>query len=193
MRKLFLIIPAIASLAIGTFILAKKDNVDESDTNAINGTDKGVLPNLKQGSYSFVSGFNDAKTVELRFTYDADRFSFRQIEDEFLTFTSVSHAAAVYGEDLSMQIEYSDYGSGEDLDAMADSLKEKQKGFANVLYGDNAGYMYYNGDNVCFVFPATEYSYILITVIKEKNSDIDFRTIPENADIAAILESITIT
>ena len=193
MRKWFLIVPAIASLAVGTFILAKKDNEDETEAKESNNSENGSISNLKQGSYSFVSGFKDAKTVELRFRYDADRFSFRQIEDDFLTFTSVSHAAAIYSEDFNIQIEYSDYAGGEDFDAMAFSLKEKQKGFASVLYGDNSGYMYYNGDNVCFVFPAAEYSYILVTVIRNKNSDIDYRTIPENADVAAILESITIT
>lgn len=193
MRKWFLIVPAIASLAVGTFILARKDNEAEADAADNNNSKKDSIPNLKQGSYSFVSGFKDAKTVELKFAYDADRFSFRQIEDEFLTFTSVSHAAAIFGEDFNIQIEYSDYAAGEDLDAMAFSLKEKQKGFASVLYGGNAGYMYYNGDNVCFVFPAAECSYILVTVIRNKNSDIDYRTIPENADVAAILESISIT
>ena len=192
MRKWFLIVPAIASLAIGSFILAKKDEEDNTAISEDNSTEKKSTTNPKQGHYSFVSGSKDAKTVDLGFTYDADRFSFRQIEDEFLTFTSVSHAAAIYGEDFNIQIEYSDYAGGDDFDSLSDVLKEKQNGFANVLYGDNAGYMYYNGDIVCFVFPATECSYILVTVIKDKNSKTDFRELPENADLAAILESLTI-
>ena len=53
--------------------------------------------------------------------------------------------------------------------------------------------MYFNGDNVCFVFPATEYSYLLVTVIKDKNSDIDYRDLPEDSDVAAIMGSIRIS
>ena len=193
MKKWILLLPAIASLAIGTFILVKKDDEEEAETGAGENANKGTPSNLKKGSYSFVSGFKDARTVELEFIYDADRFFFKQIEEEFLTYTSVSHAAAVYGEDFNIQIEYSDLAGGEDFTSLADTLKEKKKGFAPVNYGDNSGYMYYNGDNVCFVFPATECSYILVTVIKDKNSKTDFRELPENADVAAILESLTIT
>ena len=193
MKKWILLVPAIASLAIGTFILVKKDKEEENDNTGKKDAKKSAVLNPREGSYSFVSGFNDAKTVEVKFTYDADRFSFKQIEEEFLTFTSVSHAAAIYGEDFSIQIEYSDLAGGESFAALADVLKEKKKGFAPVAYGDNSGYMYFNGDNVCLVFPATEYSYILVTVIKDKNSDIDYRDLPEDPDVAAIIGSIRIS
>ncbi|MBR0353296.1 MAG: hypothetical protein IJH53_08860 [Oscillospiraceae bacterium] len=192
MRKWILLVPAIASLAVGTYILVKKDNEDASDVPEKKGAEKKEVLNPKTGSYSFVSGFKDARTVGLEFTYDADRFSYRQIEEDFLTFTSVSHAAAIYGEDFNIQIEYADLAGGEDFAALADVLREKKTGFAPVCYGDNSGYMYYNGDNVCFVFPATKYSYILITVIKDKNSDIDYRDLPDDPDVAAILGSIRI-
>ncbi len=193
MKKWILLVPAIASLAVGTFILVKKDKEEEDNDPAKNDANKNTAVNPCEGSYSFVSGYSDAKTVEVKFTYDADRFSFKQIEEEFLTFTSVSHAAAIYGEDFNIQIEYSDFAGGENFAALADVLKEKKKGFAPVVYGDNSGYMYFNGDNVCFVFPATEYSYLLVTVIKDKNSDIDYRDLPEDPDVAAIMGSIRIS
>ena len=192
MRKWILLVPAIASLAIGTFILAKKDNEEESE-ETVKKDNKNAVSDPRKGSYSFVSGYKDAKTVEVAFTYDAERFAYRQIEEEFLTFTSVSHAAAIYGEDFNIQLEYSDLAGGESFAALAESLREKKTGFSPVVYGDNTGYVYFNGDNVCFIFPATEYSYILITVIKDKNSDIDYRELPENDDIAAFMESIRIS
>ena len=192
MKKWILLVPAIASLAVGTFILVKKDREEEDNDPARKDAKKNTVVNPREGNYSFVSGFSDAKTVEVKFTYDADRFSFKQIEEEFLTFTSVSHAAAIYGEDFNIQIEYSDLAGGESFAALADVLKEKKKGFAPVIYGDNSGYMYFNGDNVCLVFPATEYSYLLVTVIKDKNSDIDYRDLPEDPDVAAIMGSIRI-
>ena len=192
MKKWLLLVPAIASLAAGTYVLIKKDKQEPAAASEKKDVKKNAPANSRQGSYSFVSGFHDAKTVELTFTYDADRFSFKEIEDDFLTFTSVSHAVAIYGEDFNIQIEYFDYSGGEDFDALGESLREKKKGFGHVVYGRNTGYMYYNGDNVCFVFPATEYSYLLVTVIKAKNSDIDFRELPENDDVAAILESFEV-
>ncbi len=192
MKKWILLVPAIASLAVGTLILVKKDKEEADNSPANKNVQKNTVVNPREGHYSFVSGFNDAKTVEVKFTYDADRFSFRQIEEEFLTFTSVSHAAAIYGEDFNIQIEYSDLSGGENFAALADDLKEKKKGFAPVVYGNNSGYMYFNGDNICLVFPATEYSYLLVTVIKDKNSDIDYKDLPEDPDVTAIIGSIQI-
>ena len=192
MRKWILLVPAIASLAVGTYILVKKDNEDTADVPENKGTEKKEILNPKTGSYSFVSGFKNAKTVNLAFTFDGDRFSCAQLEEDFLTFTSVSHAAAIYGEDFSIQIEYADLAGGESFAALEDELKEKKTGFAPVRFGENEGFRYFNGDNVCFVFPASEYSYILVTVIKDKNSDIDYRDLPDDPDVAAILGSIRI-
>ena len=193
MRKWILLVPAIASLAVGTYILVKKDNEDTADVPENKGTEKKEILNPKTGSYSFVSGFKDAKTVNLAFTFDGDRFSCAQLEEDFLTFTSVSHAAAIYGEDFSIQIEYADLAGGESFAALGDVLKEKKTGFAPVRYGENEGFRYFNGDNVCFVFPASEYSYILVTVIKDKNSDIDYRDLPDDPDVAAILGSFRLS
>ncbi len=192
MRKWILLVPAIASLAVGTYILVKKDNEDTADVPENKGTEKKEILNPKTGSYSFVSGFKDAKTVNLAFTFDGDRFSCAQLEEDFLTFTSVSHAAAIYGEDFSIQIEYADLAGSESFAALEDELKEKKTGFAPVRFGENEGFRYFNGDNVCFVFPASEYSYILVTIIKDKNSDIDYRDLPDDPDVAAILGSIRI-
>ena len=41
--------------------------------------------NLKTGSYSFISGFQNASTVEMTLDYDADRFSFAVVEENFLS------------------------------------------------------------------------------------------------------------
>ena len=129
MKKWILLVPAIASLAVGTFILVKKDKEEENNDPAKNDAKKNAAANPREGNYSFVSGFSDAKTVDVKFTYDADRFSFKQIEEEFLTFTSVSHAAAIYGEDFNIQIEYSDLAGGENFAALAENKME-------ILYGE---------------------------------------------------------
>ena len=66
MKKWLLLVPAIASLAVGTFILAKKDKEDASEVSEGKKEEKKDFLNPWQGSYSFVSGFKDAKTVSLK-------------------------------------------------------------------------------------------------------------------------------
>ena len=70
---------------------------------------------LKTGSYSFVSGYKDAATVEVKVGYDPERFSFAVIEDSFPAYSSDSHVAVIYGEDFTAQIEYAGYYHGEDF------------------------------------------------------------------------------
>ena len=74
---------------------------------------------LKTGSYSFVSGYKDAATVEVKVGYDPERFSFAVIEDSFPAYSSDSHVAVIYGEDFTAQIEYAGYYHGEDFAAMS--------------------------------------------------------------------------
>lgn len=129
---------------------------------------------LSTGSYSFVSGFKDAKTVNITIDYDPSEFEFKVIEDEFLTYTSDSHVAVLLGEDFSMQLEYSDYYGSDDFGTLEKTLEEKFKGFEKLSYGDIPAYKYYDGDNVCICLPADEHSYLLVTAIPAKGSDIDY-------------------
>ena len=144
------------------------------------------------GTYSFVSGYQDAKTVEVSFTYDAQKYSCKEIEEEFPALTSVSHAELISGEEFAIQLEYTDFAAGENFASYTALLREKQKGFAPVQYGANEGFRYFNGDNVCFVFPATDFSCVLATVIPAKDSDLDYREIHENEELAAFLASLSV-
>ena len=58
--------------------------------------------NLKTGSYSFISGFQNAVTVDMTLDYDADAFSFAVVEEGFLSYSSDSHVAILEGEDFSL-------------------------------------------------------------------------------------------
>ena len=80
---------------------------------------------LKTGSYSFVSGYKDAATVEVKVGYDPERFSFAVIEDSFPAYSSDSHVAVIYGEDFTAQIEYAGYYHGEDFAAMSAAARGK--------------------------------------------------------------------
>ena len=79
----------------------------------------------RTGVYSFISGFQDAATVELSLDYDPDVFSFAIVEDEFLNYSGDSHVAILYGTDFNLQLEYASYYSGENFDAHAAALRAR--------------------------------------------------------------------
>jgi hypothetical protein len=196
MKKWIWLLPAGAAIAAGTMLLIRKNGRDPlpSGEKKVPGPSKKAyqMASPASGTYSFVSGYQDAKTVEVRFTYDAEKYVCREIEEEFPALTSVSHAELISGEDFEFQLEYSDFAAGEDFSAYTALLKEKQKGFAPVRYGSNEGFRYYNGDNVCFVFPATAFSCVLITVILSKGSDLDYRELHDNEELSAFLATLSV-
>ena len=194
MKIVKIIIPIAAAAAAGAAALIVKKKKPAGTSAAAPGKKAPVkITNPKEGNYSFVSGYKDTQTVNVDFTYDADKYSFKVIEDEFLAYTSDSHVAAIYGDDFNVQIEYADFYPGDNFEKLASGLREKYKGFAPVSYGPNSGYKYYDGDNVCVCLPATEFSYILVTIIKGKAYDDDFTTLTEHPDIEALLSSVKVS
>lgn len=147
--------------------------------------------NEKTGSYSFISGFQDAATMEATLRYDAERFSFEVVEEGFLSYSGDSHVALVEGEDFSLQLEYGAYYTGEDFDAHIKALREKHADIAPAVYGQNEGCRYYEGDNVCFVFPVDAHSYLLVTGVKAKGNDDELTALPEYEDMKDLLGSLS--
>ncbi|MBO6014182.1 MAG: hypothetical protein J6P48_01825 [Oscillospiraceae bacterium] len=194
MKKWIWLLPAGAAVAAGAVLLIRRNGKDvPGEKKAPVQTKKPYqMASPASGTYSFVSGFQNAKTVEVSFTYDAEKYVCREIEEEFPAPTSVSHAELISGEDFELQIEYTDFAAGEDFSGYTALLREKQKGFAPVRYGSNEGFRYYNGDNVCFVFPATGFSCLLVTVILAKGSDLDYREIHDNEELAAFLAALSV-
>ena len=191
MKKAYIGLAAAVTAAAGAaayFIVKKKDT---GAAPAAAGK-RAEIKNPATAEYSFVSGYNDAKTVKAGFTYDGDKFSYKVIEEEFLAYTDNSHVGALYGEEYNLQIEYTDFVTGENFEKHSAYLEEKYKGFAKTEYGKNSGCMYYDGDGTCFVFPATEFSCILITVLLGKNSKLQQEDLPSDADLSMMLESLEI-
>ena len=148
--------------------------------------------NLKTGSYSFISGFQNASTVEMTLDYDADKFSFAVVEENFLSYSSDSHVALLQGEDFSLQIEYAAYFTGEDFPAHCAALAEKYQSFAPVRYGSVDAVKYLEGDNLCFCvpIPEDEHSYVQVLLFKDKGNDTPLPDMAEDPDLGAILSSI---
>ena len=135
---------------------------------------------LKTGSYSFISGYKDAATVELRVSYDGEAFSYTVVEDEFLSESSDS------------QFEYAPFFGGEDFAAHRAALAEKHTDLQEVAFGENRGLQYLAGDNVCIhlPIPGDAYSYVLVTVLKNAAFDGDVTEIPALPAFRQILESV---
>ena len=165
--------PAAAPKSAGTAAPAKKAPANE-----------------KTGSYSFVSGFQDAATMELTLRYDADRFGFAVVEEGFLSYSSDSHVALLEGEDFSLQLEYAAYYGGEDFAAFIESVREKHPDLVPAVYGPNSGIRFLEGDNVCFCFPVDAHSYLLVTAVKAKGNDDPLSALPDYEDMKDILGSI---
>ena len=179
-----------AAGAVGLVLMKKKKAAPAAPKAAGKPAAKKAPANEKTGSYSFVSGFQDAATMELTLRYDADRFSFRVVEEDFLSYSSDSHVALLEGEDFSMQLEYAAYYSGEDFAAHTEAVREKHSSLAPAVYGANSGIRYFEGDNVCFCFPVDAHSYLLVTAVKAKGNDDPLSALPDYEDMKDILGSI---
>ena len=147
---------------------------------------------MKTGEYSFVSGFQDAKTVEALLDYDALRFGFDVIGEDFLSYSSDSHVAVVTGEDFAMQMEYASYYKGEDLAVVTAAAEKKYPGFARVAFNGIEGFRYREGDGICFCLGVDEYSYLLLTLLKAQGCDKTIEELADGEDLKELLSTLRI-
>ena len=198
MKKALILVPlGAAAVGAAVFFAMKKPAGEKAAApakKAASGGKKKEAPamNLQPGSYTFISGFQDAATVEARFRYDGSRISCAVVEDEFPVESGDSHVAVLYGEDFSAQLEYGSYYSGEDFARLKAELSKKYADLKDVDYGENKGLLYQNGDNLCldFPIPGDGHSYLHVTLMKEKGNDDPLSALPEYADVKTILSSL---
>ena len=194
LRKWKLIAPlaltAAGALASGVAILMQK--LPKEASPASSDAPAAKPANLKTGSYSFISGFKDAATVELSMDYDPEKFSFAIVEDEFLNYSSDSHVAIVYGEEFNLQLEYAAYYSGEDFAAHSAALCEKYQTRGEITCGSLRGLWVLDGDNIAVHFPIPDdaHSYLLVTVQKTPDYDDEITTLPDYAPRKARLATL---
>ena len=190
--KTWKILAPLGLAAAGTvaFLLTRRQTAGEKAAPA---PTKAAPPaNLKTGSYSFISGFQNASTVELQMDYDADKFSFAVVSEDYLSYSSDSHVALVEGEDFSLQLEYAYYG-GEEADGRWSVQREKHPELELARYGKLELARYLEGDTVCFCIPIPEdaCSYVLCTLFKAKGNDTPLAEMPDDPDLFALLSSIS--
>lgn len=180
---------AAGAVASGIAVLLQKLPPEEA---APAGGPQAKPKNLLTGSYSFISGFQDAATVEVCLDYDPEAFSFVVIEDEFLNYSSASHAAIVCGRDFNLQLEYAGYYNGEDFAAHKAALVEKYRTHGDFVCGGLAGIWVQDGDNILIHLPIPDdqHSYLLITVQKTPDYDDELTTLPDYAPLKELLGTL---
>ena len=124
--------------------------------------------NQKLGSYSFISGFKNAATVEVTVPYDPETESFAVVEEDFIHPSDDSHVALLWAEDYTLQLEYAAYYGGEGWQAHCASLKEKHADLREFACGDNRGVLFLAGDSLRLdlAIPEDEASFLQITIQK---------------------------
>jgi len=162
---------------------------------AAEGTPAAEPASPNTGFYSFISGYQDAVTVELSIDYDPEKFSFVVVEDEFLNYSSASHAAILYGEEFNVQLEYAPFFSGEDFAAHRAALEEKYQTRGEIECGAHKGIWVLDGDNIAIHFPIPDdtHSYLLVTVQKTPDYDDELTTLPDYAPLKDLLSTIRFT
>lgn len=200
MNKWKVIAPLGALAAVGgvaaALLLKKKDAPAASKGAAALAGKKKAAPRevqMKTGEYSFVSGFQDAKTIEVALDYDALRFGFDVIGEDFLSYSSDSHVAVITGEDFSMQMEYASFYKGEDFALVTETASKKYPGFAPVRFGSVEGFRYREGDSLCFCLGVDDYSYLLLTLLKAQGCDKTLEELAEGEDLRELLSTIRIS
>ena len=193
-RYLWLTLPAAAAVGAAAYFLKKSSGTAPAAKAAATPVAKkapDAPTSVKEASYDFISGFKDAATVELKFAYDAEKFHFSVVEDDFLTESGDSHVGVLYGESFSAQVEYGSYYSGEDFAKLCQELVGKHHDLAEAVYGPLSGVSYRDGDNLCLAFPIPEdeHSYLLITLVKAPDNDDELEALLDYPELRFLLES----
>ena len=188
---------AVSALAAGVATLIRKPQGDAPAADVKSPAPAGkAAPQkpLETGSYSFISGFKDAATVELSFQYDPDTTSYAVVEEGFLCYSSASHVGIVNSEDFNAQIEYAPFYAGEDFAAFVKSAEEKHKDAAPVRYAELEGIQYCDGDSIClcFAIPGDDHSYIQVNLFKLADDDDPVTVFPNAPAVKALFDSARI-
>jgi len=219
MPKRFLpLITGLAALGAGAAYLLRKNSLQERETEKSKPVRMGTgefdrserwvpppapescirerkpLENKVTGTVSFFAGIAQPKTYELSIRYDDFRYEWQLHEEYFRVPTSATHVGFVFGEDVSLQLEIPDFLSVASFEELKERCGEKFGEVSPVSYGNWTGFTYVDGDilKAALELPDALDCYLLVSIIKEHKSDMDFRELGGCIDVIEMLSSIEI-
>ena len=193
----FLVPAAVAAAGAAAFVLRKKavpaGRKSGAGADSVSAKAPYAPKTEKTGSYSFISGFKNAETVELRFSYDADLFRFSVVEEGFLVDSGDSHVGILSGEALSAQFEYGTYYAGEDFAGFRTELMSRHPDLEECSYGAHSALRFQDGDSICLIFPIPDdsCSYLKVSLLKAPDNDDPLSALPDDPGLCHILNSMS--
>ena len=188
---------AAAAAGAAVYVLRKKaalaDQKDGAGSGKVSAKAHYAPKTAKVGSYSFISGFKNAETVELSFSYDADAFCFSVVEEGFLVESGDSHVGILTGESFSAQFEYGTYYAGEDFARLRTELMSRHPDLEECSYGAHSALRFQDGDSICLIFPIPDdsSSYLQVSLLKAPDNDDPLSALPEDPALCFILASMS--
>ena len=178
-----------AALALGK----KKPAGDKKGSApAAKAAKKPEMKNPKDVVFSYVSGYQDPATIEVSMKFDADKVDLAVIEEGFMVPTSNPQVVTAFSGMFNLQLEPSNFYTGENFESMCAEAKEKFTGFGEVEYGALKGIKYGAGDGIAFCFPADDASYLLVNVFKGPDNDDEVEDLPTNAQLSFFFENVSV-
>ncbi len=172
--------------------LGKKKPAAKGAAPAAKGAKKPEMKNPKDVVFSYVSGYQDPATIEVAIKFDADKVDLAVIEEGFMVPTSNPQVVTAFSGMFNLQLEPSNFYSGENFESMCAEAAKKFTGFGEVEYGALKGIKYSAGDGIAFCFPVDDASYLLINAFKGSDNDDEVADLPTNAALSFFLENITV-
>jgi len=193
MKKFVVPMVVAAGAAVAVLALGKKKPAEGAKKEAAPAGKKKIeMKNPQTEVYSFVSGYQNPVTVEVTVKFDADKTEVDVIEEGFMVVSSNPQVLTAQNGEYRLQLEPTNFYSGESFETMAAAAKEKFKGCDEVSYGALQGIKYNAGDGVAFCFPVDDASYLLINAFKGPDNDDEVEDLPTNAQLKFFLENISV-
>lgn len=192
MKKFVVPMVLAAGAAVAVMALGKKKPAAKGAAPAAKGAKKPEMKNPRTEVFSFVSGYQNPATIEVSMKFDADKVDLAIIEEGFMVPTSNPQVVNALSGMFNLQLEPTNFYTGENFDSMCAEAKEKFTGFGEVEYGALKGIKYSAGDGVAFCFPVDEASYLLVNTFKGPDNDDEVEDLPTNAELSFFFENISI-
>ncbi len=187
-----LTLTALGALAAGVSVLLRKTDGAEPAAKSEKPAPGAIVRDpakQKTGCYSFISGFQNAATIELTVPYDPETESFSVVEEDFFSSSDDSHVALLWSEDYRLQIEYAAYYGGEGWEAHCAALREKHPDLHEVCFGENTGILFLAGDSLRLDLPVPEDQASFVQVTIQKTAAFDGE-VTELAEHPALTEQL---